>query len=472
MKYLRLKENVMLRGWDKLPAALVDSKSPAVSFIQPEVLMMLRQDDGVLLRNSALRTPVQNRIVEQMIKAGMLEETDWPVKLSEEQKYYKYPNRFLHMVHWSITGNCNCRCRHCYMSAPTGEIGEPSLDECLDLIDQMAAAGVRAISLTGVEALVRKDFLQIVDRILERGMFITTIMSNGLLVTDKLLDELEARGIHPEFNMSFDGIGCHDWLRGVPGAEKAVLEAFERCRDRGFSTGAEFCLHKGNKHVLRESINRLAEAGCRSLKVNRLSVEGEATSIADYAITVEEAFEIYYEYIPHYYEDDVQMELMLNGMFLGHPNRKSQIGFVRLEEGRDCSDYCLCGHARNRMHITADGYCVPCIAMGSIEHGRDKFPNINDMSFAEVLSDSSYMDFMALRLADYFRKNPGCANCEFHNRCAGGCRGQAVEHSDTADVLAKDPEVCTFFKKGWYQKTLTLIEELEKAKEEKRRENR
>jgi radical SAM protein with 4Fe4S-binding SPASM domain len=80
---------------------------------------------------------------------------------------------------------------------------------------------------------------------------------------------------------------------------------------------------------------------------------------------------------------------------------------------------------------------------------------------------SSYMDFMALRLADYFRKNPGCADCEFHNRCAGGCRGQAVEYSDTADVLAKDPEVCTFYKKGWYQKTLAMIKELGKAKEEK-----
>ena len=33
-----------------------------------------------------------------------------------------------------------------------------------------------------------------VDEILKRNMFITTIYSNGLLVTDAFLDELEKRG--------------------------------------------------------------------------------------------------------------------------------------------------------------------------------------------------------------------------------------------------------------------------------------
>ena len=93
--------------------------------------------------------------------------------------------------------------------------------------------------------------------LLQRGIRITTIYSNGKLVTDKLLDELEQRGIYPEFNMSFDGVGHHDWLRGIPGAEEAVKEAFVRCRKRGFPTAAEMCIHEDNKHTLRESVNRM-----------------------------------------------------------------------------------------------------------------------------------------------------------------------------------------------------------------------
>ena len=48
-----------------------------------------------------------------------------------------------------------------------------------------------------------------VDEILKRNMFITTIYSNGLLVTDAFLDELEKRGIQTTIQFSFDGVDHH-----------------------------------------------------------------------------------------------------------------------------------------------------------------------------------------------------------------------------------------------------------------------
>ena len=102
------------------------------------------------------------------------------------------------------------------MSAPHAKLPQPSLEECLGIIDQMAACGVPFVSLTGGEPLVRSDFLELVDHILSRGMHISVIMSNGSLVTEELLCALEERGVRCEFNMSFDGVdGWHDWLRGV-----------------------------------------------------------------------------------------------------------------------------------------------------------------------------------------------------------------------------------------------------------------
>ena len=81
--------------------------------------------------------------------------------------------------------------------------------------------------------MVRKDFWQLVDAILDRHIFITVIYSNGLLVTDKFMDQMEKRGMRPSIQFSFDGVGHHDWMRGVPGAEKIVLDAMRRCRERG-----------------------------------------------------------------------------------------------------------------------------------------------------------------------------------------------------------------------------------------------
>lgn len=46
----------------------------------------------------------------------------------------------------------------------------------------------------------------------------------------------------------------------VPQAE----DAFRRCRDKGFPTGTEMCIHQGNRHLLRETVRHLASLGCRA----------------------------------------------------------------------------------------------------------------------------------------------------------------------------------------------------------------
>lgn len=130
------------------------------------------------------------------------------------------------------------------MSAPHAKYGELSHENCIRIIDQLVQCGVQSVSLTGGECLVRKDFLELVDRMLSYGINIYTIYSNGALVNEKLLNELDSRGIHPEFNMSFDGVGQHDWIRGINGAEEAVIQAFKLCREKGFPTAAEMCLHR------------------------------------------------------------------------------------------------------------------------------------------------------------------------------------------------------------------------------------
>ena len=480
--YYKLKDEFRLRGWELLPTGIVRRLSGDVGFLPPAVYRALQKACGSLPVGSVLFSAEEKKMLAELCEAGILEKSEVPAPLSDAQKYRAYPNRFLYSVHWAITGNCNCRCRHCYMSAPTRTEaivraqaqdapllrqptrteehmnGEPSLEDCLDVVRQMEAAGVRTVSLTGGEALLRRDFFAIVDALIDADILIVTVMSNGLLVNEKTLDEFERRGLRPEFNMSFDGVGCHDWLRGVPGAEQAVLRAFALCKERGFPTGAEYCLHKGNMSALRESVKLLGELGCQTLKVNRLNVEGEALGIADYAITRDEEFQTYLEYIPQFYEDGAPLSLMLSGFFCNDGTDGFEIPFVKNEEGEDCGDYCLCGHARNYMYITAEGAMVPCIPMGSAEGGRCHFPNIRETSLADALRDSYYMGFIDTRLRDYFAHNPGCAVCAFRNRCAGGCRGRVAGNKD--DLLARDEDACAFFRQGWYDRVTKMMQQI------------
>ena len=63
-------------------------------------------------------------------------------------------------------------------------------------------------------------------------------------------------------------------------------------------------------------------------------------------------------------------------------------------------------------------------------------------------------------MEDYFKANPTCAACEYKNRCAGGCRGNAMANNGDGDLLGVDNAACKFFKGGYYDKVLALAEKL------------
>ena len=53
---------------------------------------------------------------------------------------------------WEITLACDLACRHCGSRAGRDRPDELTTEECLDLVDQMAALGVKEVSLIGGEA--------------------------------------------------------------------------------------------------------------------------------------------------------------------------------------------------------------------------------------------------------------------------------------------------------------------------------
>ena len=299
--------------------------------------------------------------------------------------------------------------------------------------------------------------MEIVDALLERGIVIPTIYSNGRLVTDALLDALEARGIRPEFNMSYDGPGYHDWLRGVPGAEGYAEAAFLRCRDRGFPTGAELCIFGANKGSLRESVRRLAGWGCRSLKVNPVGNVG-AWKEGGYgqAIDMRELFGLYLDYIPQYYEDGLPLTIQLGGFFSASPRRPEQYEIPLMRPCGEPESSCICGHARVVMYISAEGRALPCMALSGMELQKE-FPLITEQGLAKCLSDSRYMRFIDTRVSEYLERNTECADCEYAHTCAGGCRASALE-SEPGALFGPDPYACELFRGGWAPKIRAAAE--------------
>ncbi len=449
--YCKLKEPYVLRGWEKLPHALQNLETGVTMFLDDVSWQALSFCNGRVDTDSLFLPPPFAKIIKKLIHNAVVEECAYGSGLTREQEYRLIPCRFIARAHWSITGKCNLRCRHCYMSAPEAKYGELPQEQCLDIIRQLADAGITQISLTGGEPLVRSDFLDLVNALVEHHIRIVQIYTNGVLVNKKLLDNLEERNCKPEFSLSFDGVGWHDWLRGTPGTEQIAIDAIRLLRSRGFEVSIETCLHKKNLHTLSETLELLTELGVRSWKTSPASDSGNwVREGGRYNLTSGELYDAYLDFIPEYKAAGSPLNLMLGGFFMNRKGTDTYMIPSKKYDGSEKSEgSVICGSARNNMYIAADGKILPCIPLSGLPI-QGEMPSLLDTPLVEALSSSSYLERINTRLGDLLSTNEKCRECEHKYYCGGGCRAGALLTSN--EYLGCDEFTCYLFKNGYETK--------------------
>ena len=435
--------------------AIQDIQSGTTSFIDETVFQAVSFCTGTVDVDSPLLLPAHKNALASLKEKGIIEECSYGNHLRKEQEYRMIPCRFMKRAHWSITGKCNLRCRHCYMSAPQAKYGELSREQCLDIVRQIDEAGILQVSLTGGEPLVRHDFLEIVDALLERKISISQVYTNGVLVNEKLLAELDSRNTKPEFSLSFDGVGWHDWLRGVEGAEKMAVDAIKLLRSHDFPVSVETSLHKGNIHTLETTLNLLAELGVRNVKTGPTSDAGNwLKEGGKYNLTVNELYAAYLDYIPKYKAAGAPLTIMLGGFFMC---RKGSQNYFSPSKKYDGSEKMLrqtiCPSARNTMYIAADGKLLPCIPLTGLAI-QEEMPSVAEMDICQALSDSRYLSLIDMRLEDLLKVNAKCRACEYKLTCGGGCRAGALVCS--GEYLGCDDYTCYFFQNRYEEKIAAI----------------
>ena len=447
MRYI-LDERYRLRGWQKLPAALYDTQRKQPVFLPKARFLQLMYCDGAHELDEAQLPEDEKRFIEASKAEGVIRPAGFAEFLQPEQAYRLYPAQYRRQAHWSLTGACNLKCRHCFMSAPAAKHGSPSREQLLAVADQLAECGVFQVGLTGGEPLIRSDFLDIVDALNEREIGIDVIFTNGWLVDEALLDELDRRRVHPPFQLSFDGVGWHDFLRGVPGAEARTIRALKLLQAREHPVSVSMCMHRKNRHVLRETVNLMAALGVRSMKCGSMMELGEwaQPEMRDLQLTVEEELETFEEYIPQYFEDDAPVSIMLGGMFMYTPGEPAWRIYNRWEcsaeeEARTPS----CGVLLKNFYIGAEGMVCPCMGMADCD-GAPPFPNLFETPLKDILGDGDFTRLCHATVGEVRERNPKCRECQYVDRCTGGCRNAALLAE--GDYYGVDPELCRFFELG------------------------
>ncbi len=455
--FYRLKKNYVLRGWDKMAWVVVRRPENKYRVLSAEEFQTILLCDGKEDFENDFITDDMRKALGQLEQEGIVEPCRCGASLEDDQNYRYYDNRFVQSVFWSITGRCNYRCRHCYMDAPEGLLGELSHDQALAFIDEMAECGVLCVDITGGEPFVRKDFWSLIDCILSHKMTVRQVYTNGWLLNDSILDEFDKRNLKPEISISFDGIGWHDWMRGIKGAEEAALRALELCKRRGFPMNVEMCVHKGNLGTFRETIRLLSDMGVPGVKVANVSPtdlwrrnsEGNALDTRAYTDAM-------IRYIPQFFEDGMPMDVMLTGVVSLHKeSRDYRVIPDKFNGTEECLNCLLCGAVRYACYITPEGRLLPCMPMTACEEQRE-FPLVQDIGLKKGLSDSFYMKIADSRVRDLLDKNPQCAACEYKYHCGGGCRAFALVQ--TGDVMGCDSNQCLLWKEGYTERIQKAVE--------------
>ncbi len=130
-------------------------------------------------------------------------------------------------VGWSLTDDCDGECRYC--GRPARGLAGLGAERALAVADEMIAAGVVRVSLTGGEPLLHPAALDVAGRLTAGGAAVALNTRGARL--PGLVDSL--RGVVASVTVSVDGGPAeHDRLRGS-GSWQAAVDGARAARDVG-----------------------------------------------------------------------------------------------------------------------------------------------------------------------------------------------------------------------------------------------
>ena len=325
--------------------------------------------------------------------------------LNYSNQAYIAKNLLPHRYVLILTNLCNLACSFCFQERKKRD-DRMSTENWLDLIKQIPSGS--RITLTGGEPLVFKDFEKI---FVEANKFCqTNIITNGLLISEKLMDLFLKEKNFINLGISIDNIGNTN-RDFKPGKWEALVKNIKKFREKRDSIKAKTVINIKSV-VLDETISNLFE-------IHKFCVEELGSDTHDlqllkgaeiqYADFMFDFNDIHKEYKAHKYKDFKEFIKQLNLIrdyniknnskcFL-HPNIISlnsnneiiENDFNYLNnENHESSYFAKCLSPWTSVHINVDGNLFPCMAvsMGNIKNTTlrkiifsekfEKFRNIID----------------------------------------------------------------------------------------------
>ncbi|MBV8674453.1 MAG: radical SAM protein [Acidobacteriaceae bacterium] len=133
-------------------------------------------------------------------------------------------------AHIKLTENCQAKCISCNYWQSRWQDGIDT-DRAIELINEIDAAGIRSLRLTGGEPLLRKDLFHVLATANTSRFKRIILQTNGLAIK-KLHKEINASPI-THIAVSIDGLKeTNDLIRGIRGYFNLGMEGLKLLRDK------------------------------------------------------------------------------------------------------------------------------------------------------------------------------------------------------------------------------------------------
>ncbi len=453
MSYI-LNPNIALRSWRLVPYAYyIKGVRDARGLKKDEFELLLKCDGKTELDDNS-------PLVRKFSEYGIIAPARNGDELSEWQKHLDCDNRYFPAMEYAITGKCNYNCLHCFNAADNSPLmSEWTLGEAKAMLEQAQKCGVNAITLTGGEPMLHKNFFEIIEEIYKRGMYVAEINTNGHFIDQTALDRMKALGCTPIIKISFDGLGRHDWLRNREGAEKNALAALRLCKENGFETWAQTNVHRLNLETILPTAEMLDEMGIDEMRIIRTSESPRwKENAGDACLDVDEYYEKMFDFAEKYTQKPHKMDVDIWQFLTIFPSTAAfRVRPVECGEGEYRDSLPVCRGNRGKIAAAANGNVYPCLQLSGFYDAHGKIlGNIKTEGLQPLLQSGKYLDEVCATVKTLAVNNTKCAGCKYFRYCVGGCRALAV--GLTGDKFGSDPAKCVFFKNGWYGRITEMLD--------------
>ena len=452
--YYILHSNVSLRNYRNAPNCLVIKNRRRPVFIPVDDFVYLSLCDG--------QTDIEeNEIILRYKKYGVIKECKEGEFQLDPWQTMECDNYIFHAAIIELTSVCNYNCKHCFNAVDNNPSRDQfSKEEIINLLDQLASAGVNAITLTGGEPMLHPDFYEIVHEIYKRNMFLEELNTNGYFITKEGLEKLKLIKADPFIKISFDGINHHNWMRGNNEAEERSINAIKLCIENGFEVMAQTNVWKSNLDTLLETAEYLDSIGVSYMRIIRTTntprwqENGQVETL-----NTKEFYDAMLEFVKEYIKKPHKMYIDI-WQFVSFSVTKKlyRIKPILHKEGAYKDWYPRCSSCRNMIAIGANGNVYPCLqSSGVYESNKINLGNVKKDRLHDLMNDSDYFKNVSRTVGEFKENNEKCAKCKYFKYCTGGCPGVGL--MEYKSLFGEDPWKCYFFENGYYK----LIDEIFKG---------